>query len=87
MASLPEVQNLKLPPQSQDAEQSVLGGMLIDNESIHKVVEVASEEDFYREAHRKIFSSIVSLYQHNEPADLVTVTTDMPPKGGVAPAS
>ncbi len=81
MSSLQETSGMKLPPQNQEAEQSVLGGMLIDNESIHKVVELTSDEDFYREAHRKIFSSIVSLYQHNEPADLVTVTTDLKTKG------
>jgi replicative DNA helicase len=81
MASLPEVQKLKLPPQNLDAEKSVLGSMLIDNESIHKIVEVLPSDGFYREAHRKIFNAIIDLYQRNEPADLVTVTTQLSSKG------
>ena len=78
---MPDVQSLKLPPQNQEAEQSVLGSMLIDNESIHRVVESLSGDDFYREAHRKIFSSVISLYQRNEPADLVTVTAELKTAG------
>jgi len=81
MATLPEVQRMKLPPQNLDAERSVLGSMLIDNESIHRVVEALSAEAFYREAHRKIFSAVIDLYQRNEPADLVTVTTELKSKG------
>ena len=64
----------KLPPQNLEAEVSVLGGMLIDNESIHRVAELLRPEDFYREAHRKIYQAIVTLYQANEPSDLLTVT-------------
>jgi replicative DNA helicase len=80
--TVPEsVQSLKLPPQNQEAEQSVLGSMLIDNEAIHRVVEVLSADDFYREAHRKIFSAIIGLYQRNEPADLVTVTSALKTAG------
>lgn len=81
MASLPDVQRLKLPPQNIDAEKSVLGSMLIDNESIHKVIEVLTAEGFYREAHRKVFNAIIALYQRNEPADLITVTTELRTKG------
>lgn len=72
--TVPDVQRLKLPPQNQEAEQSVLGGMLLDNESIHKVVEVLIPEDFYRGAHGRIYSAILNLYQRSEPVDLVTVT-------------
>lgn len=64
----------KLPPQNIEAEQSVLGGVLLQNDAINRVVEVVSPEDFYRESHRKIFSAVLELYQKNEPADLVTVT-------------
>ena len=78
---LPTEQALKLPPQNQEAEQSVLGGMLLDNEAIHRVVEVLEASDFYREAHRKVFQAIIDLYQRNEPADLVTVTTTLKSKG------
>lgn len=68
-----DVAKLKLPPQNQEAEQSVLGGVLLDNEAIHRVIESMEPADFYREAHRKIYQAIIDLYSRNEPADLVTV--------------
>jgi replicative DNA helicase len=64
---------LKVPPQNLEAEQAILGGMLIDNEAISRVVELVTPDDFYREAHRKIFSVILKFYERNDPADLVTV--------------
>ena len=48
----------KLPPQNIEAEQSVLGGILIENEAIHRVMEILTPDDFYRDAHRKIFKSL-----------------------------
>jgi replicative DNA helicase len=64
----------KLPPQNIDAEQSVLGGILLENEAINKVAEVITEEDFYRESHRKIFLGMLELFGKNEPVDLITLT-------------
>jgi replicative DNA helicase len=64
----------KLPPQNLDAEQAVLGAILIENEALHQVVEILDASDFYRDAHRKIFSGIINLYEKNEPSDLITVT-------------
>ena len=81
--SVPEIQKLKLPPQNQEAEQSVLGGMLLDNEAIHRVVEAIEPADFYREAHRKIYQAILDLYQRNEPADIVTVTAAIKANGSL----
>ncbi|MFH1830743.1 MAG: replicative DNA helicase [Pseudomonadota bacterium] len=81
MTTLPTTQKMKLPPQNLEAERSVLGSMLIDNEAIHRVVELVTKDTFYREAHRKIFDAIISLYQRNEPSDLVTVTTELKSKG------
>jgi len=75
--TLPEEQRLKLPPQNLDAEQSVLGGMLLDNDAINRVVEVVVADDFYRGGHRKIYQAIIDLYQRNEPSDIVTITTAM----------
>lgn len=72
-----EVQNPsanRLPPQNLEAEQSVLGGMLIDNETVNRVVEILRPEDFYRPAHQAIYQGIIALYQANEPSDLVTIT-------------
>lgn len=64
----------KLPPQSIEAEQAVLGAILLENDSFHQIVEVLDESDFYREAHRKIFAAMIALYNRNEPADLITLT-------------
>ena len=73
--SLNTVQALhKLPPQSIEAEQSVLGGILLDKEAIYRVLEILKEEDFYRESHRKIFRGMVYLFEKNEPIDLITLT-------------
>jgi len=51
----------KLPPQNIDAEQSVLGGILLENEAINKIIEHITGDDFYRESHRKIFLSMLEL--------------------------
>ncbi len=64
----------KVPPQNLEAEQAVLGAILIDNDAFHQILEILSGEDFYREAHRKIFASMVDLYNRNEPVDLITLT-------------
>lgn len=64
----------KVPPQSLDAELSVLGGILIDNRAIKKVLGIVDKEDFYRECHRKIFSTMIVLAQKKEPIDLITLT-------------
>jgi replicative DNA helicase len=64
----------KLPPQNLEAEQSVIGGILLDNQSLNSVLEILDVEDFYSEAHRKIFTAIVELYDKNEPSDLITLS-------------
>ena len=71
----PETQllNLKLPPQSIESEQSVLGGLLIDNNAFDKVGDIVSGDDFYRDDHRRIFRHISRLIEKGKPADVVTV--------------
>ncbi len=64
----------RLPPQNLEAEQSVLGAMLIDREAIVKAMELLRGEDFYREAHRRVFDAIAGLFDRSEAADLVTVS-------------
>lgn len=64
----------RLPPQNLEAEMSVLGGVLLENEALNRALEVLRPEDFYREAHRKIFAALITLSERNEPADLVTLT-------------
>ena len=51
----------KVPPQNLEAESSVLGGILLDNEAINQVLELLRPEDFYRESHRKIFRAMIDL--------------------------
>lgn len=64
----------RLPPQNIDAEQSVLGAMLIDQEAVIKAMEILSGDDFYRDAHKEIFEVILELTDQNEPVDLITVS-------------
>ena len=64
----------RLPLQSLEAEVSVLGGILLENEALSRVLEVIGESDFYREAHRKIFSAILELFERSEPTDLITLS-------------
>ncbi len=64
----------RLPPQNIEAEQSVLGAVLLENEAIASVIEMLSPDDFYKDAHRKIFLAMRDLYEKNEPIDLITLT-------------
>jgi replicative DNA helicase len=63
----------RVPPQSVDAEESVLGAILLDNTAIDRVTGLLQPEDFYRESHRKIFRAMQALADRSEPADLVTL--------------
>jgi len=70
----------KVPPQNLEAEQSILGGILLENSSINSAVEILSKDDFYSEAHRKIFSIIIELSENNEPVDLITLSNALKDK-------
>ena len=63
----------RVPPQNVEAEQSVLGAMMIEREAISKVSEIIMPEDFYREAHRLIYIAMMELFNKNDAVDLVTV--------------
>lgn len=67
----------KIPPNSIEAEQSVLGSMLLDREAIIVVLELLKGSDFYKEAHKEIFESMYDLFSRNEPVDLVTLTEEL----------
>jgi replicative DNA helicase len=74
----------KIPPQNIEAEQAVLGAVLQDNESLTKSIEVlgsGGEKNFYKEAHRVIYSAMLSLFEKNEPTDLLTITEALKKKG------
>jgi replicative DNA helicase len=73
----------RLPPQSLEAEVSALGGVLLENEALSRVLEVVNEGDFYREAHRQIFSALLHLYERNEPADLITLSEVLKKRGAL----
>ena len=68
-----DIENTKLPPNSIDSEQSVLGGLLLHNESWDNVVNILSSTDFYQASHRIIYDAIVTLLEHDKPADILTV--------------
>ncbi|MGE0825818.1 MAG: replicative DNA helicase [Candidatus Binatia bacterium] len=74
----------KVPPQSLDAEESVLGGILLDTNALDRTVEMMSDEDFYREVHRKIFRAMLALSEKGEPIDLVTLTDALKARGELA---
>ena len=71
------VEKLKVPPHSIEAEQSVLGSMLIAPESWDKVAEVIIAEDFYNRAHQTIFAAILDVLKHNQPVDLITTSEQL----------
>jgi len=68
-----DIENTKLPPNSVDSEQSVLGGLLLHNDSWDRVVNILSTNDFYQASHRIIYDAIVNLLEHDKPADILTV--------------
>lgn len=71
------MQLAKIPPQNIEAEQSVLGSLLIDKDAIVRVAESLKPEHFYQEQHTTIYASILTLYEKRSPADLVTVTDEL----------
>ncbi len=85
-----EVELIKLPPHSVEAEQSVLGGLLLDNSAWDRIADFLGESDFYRADHRQIYHHITRLVEANRPADAITVaeslesTKDLESVGGLA---
>ena len=75
------VGGLRVPPQSIEAEEAVLGGILLDNQALERAGDILAEEDFYRESHRRIWRSLVELDQRREPADVITVTECLKRRG------
>ena len=73
VANDPQLVQLRLPPHSIEAEQSVLGGLLLDIQAWERIADVLSESDFYRDDHRRVYRHIGKLVDKNKPADMVTV--------------
>lgn len=71
------LESARIPPHSSEAEESVLGGILLDNEVINVALELIGEEDFYRSANRAIFAAMISLTDKREPIDVVTLSQQL----------
>ena len=72
---------LRTPPHSVEAEQSVLGGLMLDNMAWDKINDIVHEDDFYRFDHRVIFKTIVGLMEKDHPADVLTVFESLQNQG------
>ena len=68
-----EVARLRVPPHSIEAEQSVLGGLLLDNLAWDRAADLLSDDDFYRHEHKLIYAAIGALVSNSKPADVITV--------------
>ena len=71
----------KLPPQNLEAEQSVLGAILLDNAAMPKAMELLVEEDFYRTAHKKVYQAMLELSDTGEVIDQITLTERLKSRG------
>ncbi|MFW5431403.1 MAG: replicative DNA helicase [Methylophilaceae bacterium] len=90
MAQDVDLDSLKLPPHSIEAEQSVIGGLLLENEALDRIADLLKEDDFYQHDHKTIYKHIVKLIDRTHPADIVTVaeslesTAELSGVGGIA---
>jgi len=85
MADLDDAVN-KIPPHNLEAEQSVLGAILLDRDALNKAMEVISPDDFYHGAHRIIYRCMLDLDDRNEPIDLITLTNYLRDRGDLEKA-
>jgi replicative DNA helicase len=74
----------RVPPHNVEAEESVLGSMLLSKDAIAEVLELLREEDFYRPAHRAVFRSVLELYGHGDAVDAITVAEELRRNGSLA---
>jgi len=72
-----EISRVKIPPQNTEAEISVLGAVLLDKDAIIKIADIITVDDFYKNAHAKIFHAMLDLYEHREPIDVITLTNKL----------
>jgi len=75
-----ETKNLRIPPQNIEAEQSILGSLLIDKDAITKIADILNSEEFYKDGHHIIYDAIIDLYGDKEPVDLVSLTARLEEK-------
>ena len=72
-----QVDTLKVPPHSIEAEQSVLGGLMLDNQAIDRVAELVVSQDFYTRTHKLIFEAMEKLVEQSQPIDLITISESL----------
>lgn len=77
MTDDPAAQAVRRPPQSINSEQSILGGLMIDNNALDSIVDIILPEDFYRRDHRLIYEHITAMIQRGRPADSLTVAESL----------
>jgi replicative DNA helicase len=79
----PDFKTNKMPPQNIEAEQSVLGSLMIDKNAIIKVGDIITSEDFYKDNHGKIYEAMIYLYEHHEPIDLLSLSNRLKDTGNL----
>ena len=67
----------RIPPQCTELEEAVLGALILEKNSIFKIIDLLGPDDFYKETHKKIYESIINLYQKNKSIDILTVTEEL----------
>ncbi len=73
----------KVPPHNLEAEQAIVGGILINNDALNQVVDILSGEDFFREAHTLIYEGMLTLYNRDDPVDVITLSQVLKEKGAL----
>jgi len=71
----------KIPPQDLEAEKCILGSLMLDKEAIYKVADSLNPDDFYKDAHRKIYQAMIDLFERSEPIDFLSLSTRLKEKG------
>lgn len=80
---LPSEAHLKVPPHNNEAEQAILGSILLNNDTMNQVMDILSPEDFYREAHGALFEGMATLYNRAEPIDIITLSEVLTANGAL----
>ncbi len=76
----------KIPPQATELEEAVLGALMLEKEALNDVIEILKPESFYKDEHRQIYESILSLFKKSEPVDLLTVVSELRKMGALEAA-
>ena len=71
----------RIPPHSVEAEQSVLGAMLLEKEAINTAIEIIRPDDFYKDANKEVYEAMLVLNNRNEPIDLITLSEELKRRG------